>query len=62
MKNKMKMRCRECKLEYDSDEWRKTGNLIGFCSDACRAKHRRYCSKSPLSDVLIGELNNISRK
>jgi hypothetical protein len=55
----IKMKCRECKKNYISNEYKKTGNINGFCSKICEHTHKSKCTKSKLSDILTNTLNKL---
>jgi len=50
------MKCRICKNQYDSEDWRETGTMNGFCSDECRAKVKGRVIKF---NELINTMNKI---
>jgi len=57
----MLMKCRVCKKNYKSNEWKNTGNLNGLCSKKCKQEHKKRCSPSHLNK-LVTELNQIEKE
>ena len=58
----IKMICRECKREYNSNAYKKSGSIYGFCCLRCEKNHIKKCSPSPLSKILIKEIKRIEVK
>lgn len=46
------MKCRRCKKDYDSNEWKESGTMYGFCSIKCKKETLKNCIKSPISKAL----------
>jgi hypothetical protein len=57
--NEILMKCRVCKKNYKSNEWKKTGNINGICSEKCRKIHKKRCFPSHLN-FLTKDLNKLN--